>query len=201
MAQPKRRVLLISYTYRPTARVVSYAHFLREHGLEVDLIVWDADVWRAFYPQLPSGVRLFPVRETEARFVVRRLESLLVRRIPRGLLARGHRVAASNPTMRRLDPAVSFCERVYLRVASPFHTRVFMRAYTVIRPVLLARATRKMLDGVDFGTVDRIVATDMHAITSAWRLAQRYPTAAATSTLDRHPYLEASERPATTAAA
>lgn len=200
MAQPNRRVVLISYTYRPAARIVSYAHFLREHGLDVDLIVWDADAWRGFRPQLPPEVRLFPVREAEERFVVRRLESLAVRRIPRGLLARAHRVTAGNSMARRLSPAVSSCERVYLRVSNPFHDRVFMRAYTVMRPLLLARATRKMLNGVDFGTVDRIVATDMHAIPSAWRLAQKHPTAAAASTLDRHPYLEASEQPAATAA-
>ena len=193
------RVLLISYAHKPAGRIVSYAHFLRGHGLDVDLIVWDAEKWRAFRPGLPAGVRLYSVRDQEERVLALRLESLVVHRIPAAVLALAVRVAQSTRMTRPLAPALTAGQRMQERLAQAFHHRIFGPAYAVVRPRILARVTTKALGRIDFGALDRIVAADPVAITYAARLARRYPDTPAFRGLDRHPYMQRDEPAPSTA--
>lgn len=195
MTSSGSRVLLVSHAVRPNVRRIGhYAEFLLDHGYAVDLIAWDEQRWREFEVPLPAAVRFFAVRDSESELVVRRLEHLLIYRIPGKALRVVMRVTQSNPVTRPLAPAISFAQRGHKWFARGFHRRIFLRAYAVVRAPLMARSTAKALRGVEFTDVDRIVATDINAVTYVWRLARKYPDAAATARLDRHPYLRPGER-------
>ncbi len=193
MPNKESRVILISYTYQPATTVVDYTHFLRENGLDVDLVVWDLQRWTNHLPELPTDIRLHGVKELETRLTVRRLESLLLWRIPGGALERVRAVARSNKLTRPLARPALKCQRVHKRLARTLHTRIFLPYYRVVRPRMLGLATMKALRDVEFGTVDRIVATDAQAIPCAAHLARRFPGAAACTNLDRHTYLARGE--------
>jgi hypothetical protein len=187
------RVVVISYTMAPPRRVIDYVRFLREQGIEVDVIAWDERRWQEAEPdlQLPAGVPVHSVNEYESRQFFRRTERIIVRRIPEVILAQIDHAVQSNRVTQPLHPAIRFCRRAHGKLAGAFHRQIFLRFYAFVRPNELARATRRALGDTDLGQVSRIVAADPNAITTAWRLAQQYPNAIATTRLDRHPYLEA----------
>jgi hypothetical protein len=70
------------------------------------------------------------------------------------------------------------------RIVKAGHNRVLMPFYQLGRPRLLARMFHKRLAEVDFTEVDRVVATDLYAVTLGWQLARRYPHLVATMQLD-----------------
>ena len=188
------RVVLVSYAFRPpTRRIINYAHFLLDHGFAVDLIARDEERWRVFEIPLAPEVRLFTVGHIESRLMIRRLENLLVFRVPGNVLRHALQAADSNLVTRPLAPGVSLAQRAHKRLARGFHRRIFLPGYALLRARLMAGATAKALRDVEFIDVDRVVATDVNAITFACRLAQGFPDAAVASRLDRHPYLRPGE--------
>lgn len=195
MTSPGSRVVLVSHAARPNVRRIrNYAEFLIDHGYEVDLIAWDEKRWLDFEIPLPDAVRFFAVRESELRLLIRRVERLVIYRIPGKILRVLSEVTQSNPVTRPLAPAVSFAQRGHKWFASRFHRRIFLPMYAVVRAPLMARSTARALNGVEFSDVDRVVATDVNAITYAWRLASKFPHAAVAARLDRHPYLRPGEQ-------
>ena len=195
MTSPGSRVVLVSHAVRPNVRRIrNYAEFLIDHGYAVDLIAWDAKRWLEFELPLPEAVRFFAVGDSESRLLIRRVERLVVYRIPGKILRVLMDVTQSNPVTRPLAPVVSFAQRGHRWFASRFHRRIFLRLYAAVRAPLMARSTARALRGVEFTDVDRVVATDLNAITYAWRLASKFPNAAAAARLDRHPYLRPGEQ-------
>lgn len=196
------RVVLVSYALRPaTRRIINYAHFLLDHGFAVDLIARDEERWRVFETPLAPEVRLFTVGHAESRLMIRRLENLVVFRVPGKVLRQAMDAADSNPVTRPIAPVISLAQRAHKRLAGAFHRRIFLPGYTVFRARLMAGVTAKALRGVEFTDVDRVVATDTNAITFACRLVRGFPDAAAASRLDRHPYLRPGETDETNTAA
>ncbi|MGI5215775.1 hypothetical protein [Plantactinospora sp. CA-290183] len=64
------------------------------------------------------------------------------------------------------------------------HHRLFYPAYRLIRPLVLDRIFRRQVRTLRLDRVDRIVACDLFAIPLASRLARRYPSAKATTSLE-----------------
>lgn len=185
-AQP--RAVLISTAYKPAVRIVNYLTFLLEHGVGVDFVVWDEARWREMEMGIPEGVRFHSFRDAENRQFIRWTEHLLVYRLPGGALAAVHRLVVSNPVTRPLGRGVAAIQWLHGKVAGAFHRWIFIPFYRLVRPQVVSRVAARTLREVDLGNVTRIVAGDPYAITYAWKLAKRYPDAAASTGLDRHPY-------------
>jgi hypothetical protein len=188
------RIIILSYGKKPKDRVVEYTQFLAERGLNIDLITYDSAKWaESGILELP-GVRTHSVKAREQRLLRRRVEKLVIYRIPGGVLKLTERLVTSNRVSRPLLPAVNFSQRVHRRLAGAFHKRIFNPLYIAARPRMLSRVTTKIVAGVDFGNVSRIVTTDYYGIPYAWRLARKYREAPAVTNLDRTPYLRPGEK-------
>ena len=171
------RVVLLSFNLRPNERVIDLASDLLSQEAQIDLFVMKSDGWSDFegHPRM----RIHSLDGAEMRHPVRWVEHMLVYRAPLALLARARRLVGNAAPGR----PVAALERGYERIADAFHRRVFMRVYSIVRPWVLARLFRKPLRSIDLSGVDRIIATDVLTVTLGWRLARRYPAAAATTSL------------------
>jgi glycosyltransferase involved in cell wall biosynthesis len=188
------RVLLIAFNHVPSERVTNYADYLVGQGVGVDLVVVDRR--RVQGLSVDSRVRVHPLLKAESGQPLRRIERLVVHRIPGATLAATRRLLAGQRLTRPLAAPLVTLERWHLRLSEAFSRRIFHPAYRSIRPWLLSRPSRKALRAIDIAGVERIVAADLSAVALAWRLARRHRAATATTILDRKPY--ADREPATT---
>jgi hypothetical protein len=181
-----QRVVVVAFTYRLPERVSTYVDSLVAAGVEVDLVVPDD---RALEDRLVDPrVRVHAVTPHEGRLLVRRVERIVLYRVPGGVLSRV-RGLTERAGWRPLDAAVELSQRGHARVARAVHRRMFMPVYRHIRALLLARRADRSLAGLDIAGADRIIAADVHAITLGWRLARRYPRIPATTSLDASLYV------------
>lgn len=172
-------VVLLALNHPTPRRVIHYAHWLIARGVNVTLVTVQGDHWRAL--GLDPRVDLRTLREAEGRHPLPRGERVLVHRAPRALLRRAKERADARP----VELALGALERGHQRAADAFHRKVFLRGYRVLRPYLLAQVAEPALRGIDFATVDLVVAADSNGITLGWQLARRHPQLAATTAMDR----------------
>ncbi|MBF9133823.1 hypothetical protein I0C86_33545 [Plantactinospora sp. S1510] len=180
------RVMLLAFTHRLPERVRNYVLNLLAEGVEVDLAILGTDAWSEHEPEQWAEVsrhprlRVHSLDGAEHRHPVRRVERLLVYKLPGGAVAGTKRLTGRG--QRSGDGGQP--EEGQQRIADAIHNRVFMPFYRLGRPRLLARMFHKRLAGVDFTDVDRVVAADVYAVTFGWQLARRYPHLVATMQLD-----------------
>jgi hypothetical protein len=141
------------------------SHFLDEEGARVDVLTAEPRGWG----KLDERARLHRLDEAEAGHPLRRLEHVLVNRMPR---------RAVRPLRRLGSPGASIC-RLQGRVSGAVHRRLFLPFYRHVRPLLLARiARRRVLHGIDMAEISRVVVMDDASVPLAWRLARRHPARA-----------------------
>src|ERR687890_1202029 len=100
MSGNRPRVIVLAFA-APSQRVKDYAAGLLARGVEVDLVTSVAGPWRA--AGLDRAVRIHAVHEAEERHPVRRVENLLLYRIP-GRILHDLRRSRLGPTAdRRLE--------------------------------------------------------------------------------------------------
>lgn len=182
------RVLLIALSYKLSKRAKEYTDLLVARDVAVDLVVTDEN--SCVEVELDPAVRVHPIVPAEYRRPGHRLEQLLIKRIPGGLLARVRKLTGRGRVLRPVDRAVAAVERLHRRVAGAFHQRIFMPVYRTVRPWLLANAARPVVRGLQVGTADRIIAAEINAVTLGCRLARRHPDIPATTAMDRALYAD-----------
>jgi hypothetical protein len=174
-------VVLSSYRTVP-ARTARYVHGLLEQGARVDLFVLTDTSWDG-YP-IHSRLRLHILSKAESAHPLLRAERFVVYRLPGGVLARALRVAGDGRLAAVLTRPVSALQLAHRRTASVVHRRLFLRAYRLVRSVVLARLFELQMHELDLGAVDRIVAADLDCVAFGRRLARVCPRAVATTALD-----------------
>ncbi|WBB81625.1 hypothetical protein O7606_09805 [Micromonospora sp. WMMD882] len=187
------RVMVISTVYRLNERVRNYVRaLLEEEGLRVDLVFLGAEAWQEADPEewaVVSGhpnLTLYTIDGAEQRHPLRRVERVLVHKAPRAVLTRATRLTEKVAPLRPLRTPAKALENGHRKVAGAFHKRLYIKAYRLARPSVLAKLFRQRLADVDFRTVDRVVAADVYAVTLSWQLARRHPHLVATTALERN---------------
>ncbi|WP_018588159.1 hypothetical protein [Salinispora arenicola] len=183
------RVVVISTENRLKTRIRNYVRdLLEKESVRVELVFVGAGAWQKVDPEGWEEVRghplltLYPLDGAEQRHPLRRVERLIVHRLPGAVFSGATRLSSRVGPLRRTAKAL---ERRHRRVAGAFQAR-YDRAYELARPSVLARLFGQRLAEVNFREIDRVVATDVHAVTLGWRLARRYPHLVATTALDRN---------------
>ncbi|MFJ8580594.1 hypothetical protein [Micromonospora sp. NPDC093277] len=182
--------MIVSTVYRLNARVRNYVRRLLNEGVWVDLVFLDTGAWELSDAESWAEVRDHPrltlhtLDGAEQRHPLRRVERVLVHKVPRAVLRRTTRLTSQVKPLRPLHTPAKALESGHRRVAGAFHTRIYIRAYRLVRPTVLAKLFRQRLAGVDMSTVDRVVTADVYAVTLGWQLARRYPHLVATTALD-----------------
>ncbi|MFG1740100.1 hypothetical protein ACGFLT_18920 [Micromonospora chalcea] len=173
------RALLLAFNHKPHEKVVALAERLLDEGARLDVVVLSDTNWADLAGR--PNVRLFTLGAAEKRHPLLRTERIVVtsgpRRVARGL----SRLTGGGPA--------SGLSRRQERLSRAFHKRVFMKAYSNVRPLVLSRLADKRLSELDLerDPVDLIVASDALSITLGWRLARRFPKVVATTSLDPPP--------------
>ncbi|NJP32627.1 hypothetical protein [Micromonospora thermarum] len=186
------RVMIISTVYQLKERIRNYVRdLLEKEGIRVDLVFLGAKSWEEVDPEGWEQVRnhplltLYTLDGAEHRHPLRRVERVIVLRAPEAVLSRATRLTERVGPLRPLQRPAKALENGHRRVAGAFHSRIYNKAYKLARPSVLAKLFGRRLADVDFRTVDRIVATDVYAVTLGWRLARKHPHLVATTALDR----------------
>ncbi|TPQ18273.1 hypothetical protein [Streptomyces sporangiiformans] len=179
-------VVILSYADPVPQRVLAYALYLLRRGVPVDLVTPTA-------PSSPTSAtfphfRVWEMKSVEERHPVKWLQYTVVHRLPSGVLNRVRRVARRVPGGGPVLRAERLARRTHRRVADLVDRRLFWPVYDHVRPLVLARASRRALASIDFDAVDRVVFTDTPAEHLAWKLAQRHPETVVDGRLDREPY-------------
>ncbi|WDZ87811.1 hypothetical protein [Micromonospora cathayae] len=177
-----KRVLVLSLIHRPQLRLVNYVQNLAGRGDDVHVFVSRVEHWQEI-EDLDPRIRLHPLDRPEEQLLVRRVERALVFRGPRAVsnvvgLVAGQRWGRP---LRRPAEVVS---RAQTKVSGAVHKRLFMPTYRALRPRLLATRFDEALRGIDFGTVDLVVAADVYTVTLAARLARLHPSVRVTTGLE-----------------
>jgi hypothetical protein len=175
------RIVLLTFNYETPERVKAFANELAARGVEIDVVV--SDRRRADNLELDPRIKVHAVMPEENRLLPRRMELLLVYKLPGGVLARARALTGRSKAARPLDATLAFTQRVHQRLAGIFHGRLFMPVYRNVRPLLLARKFRS-LTTVDVDKADGLVAGDITAVALGWRLARRHQGMVATTALD-----------------
>lgn len=185
------RVMVISTVYRLNDRVRNYVCDLLDEGVRVDLVCLGAEAWQEADPEgwaevsAHPNLSLYGIDGAEQRHPLRRVERVLVHRAPQAVLTRATRLTEKVGPLRPLHTPAKALENGHRKVAGAFHRRLYIKAYRLARPAVLARLFRQRLAGVDFRTVDRVVAADVYAVTLGWQLARRHPHLVATTAFER----------------
>ncbi|GAA1362015.1 hypothetical protein GCM10009661_08230 [Catellatospora chokoriensis] len=185
MTQSRPLVIVVAFSV-PDDRVKDHLDLLLSQGVDLRLIAMNAAAWHDF--GLDRSVPIHEIHEAEERHPVRWVENALLFRLPRRLI----RVVGGERPEGPRKARVTRMRRTHHRLAEGVHNRIYMPAYRVVRPKVLAMVAMRKLRDVPFGQVDRIIVADVNAITLAWHLAKRFPQAVATTNLD----VKAYERPA-----
>jgi hypothetical protein len=179
------RVVVLAFNHRLAERVSTYVDAVVAAGVQVDLVVPEGRTLEQ--AKVDPRVRIHTVTGKETELLVRRLERLVLYRVPGGVLKRANRLG-ERAGWRPLVSLVVVTQRGHRRVANAVHQRMFLPFYRNARAYLLARHAGRSLSDVDFGTADRIIAADIQAVALGWRLARQHPKVIATTTLDATVY-------------
>lgn len=184
------RVMVVSTVYQLNERVRTYVRDLLDEGVWVDLVFLETGAWEEIDAEGWEEVRLHPrltlhtLDGAEQRHPLRRVERVLVHKAPQAVLRRTSELTGQVKPLRPLHTPVKALEKGHQRAAGAFHRRVYVKAYRLVRPAVLAKLFRQRLAGVDMSAVDRVVAADVYAVTFGWKLARRYPHLVATTALE-----------------
>jgi hypothetical protein len=181
------RVVVLSLSYRPPKRVQNYVQDLVDAGVRVDLLL--AEESSTEDVDLDPRVNVRKVLGVEADLPVRRYEKLVLYTIPGKVLGKARSLTSDKPLLRPIDLALGATRRGQRWVSRNIHHKVYWPAFKVMRPWLMARKGRPVVQAFDLAGADRIVAADAAAVPLGWRLARRYPGVRATTALDRKPYM------------
>lgn len=184
------RVLIVAVSTGRWRAALSDASWVLDHGGQASLLTLTADAWARIDEPLDPRLAVLELAAAEARHPIRRIERLLVFRLPRlafrvlrGGLRRAGRLPAVGGPARGAGIAAGRAERRYERLAGRFHGRVFTR---LVRPLILFRVVRRYaLAGLDMAGLDAVVVADAASIPIGWQLARRYPELHVTFALDR----------------
>ncbi|ATO13976.1 hypothetical protein CO540_09140 [Micromonospora sp. WMMA2032] len=173
------RALLLAFNHRPHDRVLALAERLLDEGARLDVVVLSEGNWAELAGR--PGLRLFTIGAAEKRHPLLRAERLVVTSGPRRVAGGLGRLAGKS--------VAGGLRRRQERLSRAFHKRVFMKAYTNVRPMVLSKLALKRLSELDLDRdpADLIVASDALSITLGWQLARRYPGVVATTSLDPPP--------------
>lgn len=174
-------VIVVSMAQHPAERVVELVRDLVARGDEVHLFTRGAETWRETgIEPLP---RILEAPRREVHYPIRRIERVLVYKVPGVVSKVGDRLAERWPDRRvgRLGAAASERRRW---LSGGVHHRLFYPRYQVLfRPLAMAWMFGPQLRALDLDRVDRIIACDNLGIPLASRLAKRFPSATATTSL------------------
>jgi glycogen(starch) synthase len=150
-----------------------YIQVARTRGYGVDLIALDKAAWA--HHKLDGGVRFHVVGAREEGRLARRLERFVVDSFPRRvtgyLLARARRTASPMPEALAITG-----QRLQRKTSSWFDRRVYQRVYSITRPQILWRITRRdVLPKLDPARTRRVVVHGVPGVTIGSQLAKRWP--------------------------
>jgi glycogen(starch) synthase len=139
----------------------------------VDLIALDKAAWA--HHKLDGGVRFHAVGAREEGRIARRLSRFVIDRFPRRvsgyLRARARRTASP-----MLEALAITGQRVQRKASSWTDRRIYNRWYSITRPWILWRITRRdVLPKLDPARTRRVVVHGVPGVTIGWRLAKRWP--------------------------
>ncbi|MFD2766178.1 hypothetical protein [Micromonospora eburnea] len=175
------RLVVLSLLNQPPERVAEYIGHLVARGDQVELLVARPEQWREL--DIQPAPRIHAPDRPEEQFLVRRVERLLVFRVPGAVTAAVERLSERS-FARPLRRPAALLGRAQRRVSGAVHGRLFMPAYRALRPLLLSRDFNRAINAIDFGSVDRIVASDVYTVTLGARLAKRFSTIPVTTGME-----------------
>jgi hypothetical protein len=182
------RVVVLSLSYHPPRSVRSYVDDLVNVGVEVDLLL--AETRSTDDLEVDPRVKVHTVLEmAEVRLPLRRVERALVFTVWERSLGKARSLTADRKALRPIDLVLEGLQLAQRKASRAFHHRIFWPVFRVVRPWVLARRGRELVQQLDLAGADRIVAGDPPAVPLAWRLARKYPLVRATTALDRKPYV------------
>ena len=184
VSSPRRVVVLSSYRTVPR-RIARYVLGLLNLGAQVDLFVLSEASWDGF--PIDPRLRIHVLESAESTTSLLRAERFVVYRLPGGVLARTARLAGRGHLGEALTRPVPALQRAHKWTANAVHRRLFMRAYRLVRSLVLARLFARQIRELDLSTVDQIVASDLDCVTFGRRLARVCPGAVATTALELRP--------------
>jgi glycogen(starch) synthase len=182
------RIVVIAFNTRRALAVSQECAWALDHGAEVHLVTVTAGTW----PELDPRLQVHELRVGEGRLLLPRGERALVFVIPRWAFGGVRKVlkrltrtparAVARPVLAGVDRT----EAVQKRVSTAFHSKVFVRFYSLLRPWMLWRvANRRVLPGLDLPTVDQVVIQDPSALALGWNIARKHPNLDVSFDLDR----------------
>lgn len=182
------RILVIAVNTGRAVAVNQECSWALDSGAEVHLVTVNAESW----PELDPRLVVHELRRWEGRTLLQSGERAMVFVLPKAVFAGLRRLlgkAAASPAAPVAKPALSAVdatESAQLKVANAFHTKLFLRFYSIVRPWLLWRlARRRVLPLLDLDTIDQVVVQDAASIALGWNIAKRYPRLSVTFELDR----------------
>ena len=182
------RVVVVALNYKPAWRVRSYTADLVEAGVQVDLLVPEANSTADV--ELDPRVRVHRLFEREAKDLrLRRIEHGILFTVPGRVIGKARRLLGDRPALQKVDAGLAFTGRAQKWVGKGIHRKLFWPTFKKFRPVILSNQGRDTVRELDLAGADRIVAADASAIPMVWKLARRYPDVRATTALDRKPYI------------
>lgn len=176
-----KRIVILSLIHRPSLRLLNYVESLVSRGDDVHVFVSRLEHWEE--AELEHRPQLHPLDRPEEELLVRRAERALVFRAPRAVANAAGRLAERR-WGRSLRRPADVMSRAQSKVSGVVHKRLFMPPYRALRPRLLAKQFDDGFRTVDLGTVDLVVAADVYTVTTAARLARRYPKLRVTTGLE-----------------
>ncbi|GAA2519160.1 hypothetical protein [Pilimelia columellifera] len=177
-----RHTVLLSFAATPRPPVLRAVHRLREIGDRVTVLALTGAGWEEL--AAASEIALITADGAELRHPARAPIELVLRRAPRAFLRRASGIGLRHPAIRPVGRVAGRLADLHGRLYGAYNRRIFMPVYGLtVRSTVLATTFERVLREVSLGPVDRIIAADTLAVTCAWRLAARHPTASATTDL------------------
>jgi glycogen(starch) synthase len=175
-------------------RIVEFANFLVEQGVEVTLVAGKTDqFWKRWH--LDSCVPVLSIEDAEKKLRIPRSERFLVYRAPRAVLRKARKMAARNRKSIGPELAVASVQRAHTRAANAFHKKVFNRGYREIRPQVLSRmAKRVVLPELRLDLADHVFVSDINSTVTGWKWAKAHPHLTVTMHMDREIYAPKNEK-------
>ncbi len=179
-AVPADRVVVVNVDPQRADRTRTLVDRLVDRGMGVDLIT--AEPWSARHP--PDGrLRVHELGAAESRRPALRVERLLLFTVPDRILSGVQRLARTVPAPGP-EGGLRFLRRVHLRVAEAAHRKLFLRGYSIVRPRVLWRITRRqVLPHLELARVRRVVVVDAFGVPIGWQLGRRCPDVPVTTSL------------------
>lgn len=188
-AEPVGRAVILALTPpgKPR-RIVDFANFLVEVGVEVTLVAGRADnFWQ--HAHLDPHVPVISIEDAEKKLRIPRGERFLVYRAPRAVLRKARRMAARNRKVIGPELAVATMQRAHTKAANAFHKKIFNRGYREIRPHLLSRISKRVaLPELRLDLADHVFVSDINSTVTGWKWAKAHPHLVVTMHMDREIY-------------